>query len=754
MKKTLALILALILLLSSVPITAAARGAQTPQIVETVYPTDDVVVADIVATEAPYSADSTGENDVSAVLQRALNDCAANGGGTVFLPVGRYRLSGSIKIPQFVTLRGDRQDPDEGTEYGTLIIADPESRDAMTPGLITVGASAGAVGLTVWYEDQTLDDVKPYPYTFYVVGNGDYMLQTIKDVTLINSYRGVGASSECANGVGQCHEMFTVENLKGTCLFEGLNSYNSADVDTYKTVYILNKYWTRAGEAFNAPDGAALNAYTRKNAYGFVLGDLEWPQFADIRIADRRYGILFREGYRYCFSGVFTGLYVERCDYGVYVPRDVLDNRGQSWGIGILRGKIEGSVYAVYDPDAHAFLMTDVTVSGVVSGDNIRRYNADTIGLIPDLARAYTKPASNLYVVSADTSGRTDASAAVQNVLDEAAAAGGVVYLPGGLYRFDGPVTVPAGVELRGSSSVPTRCQSGNSSGTLILAYYGYDPSLAPLITLGGDGAGLNGVRVDFPLNNPTDESGEYSTTVPAVFAASKDVYVTNCFITLAGVGVRMENAENAFIKKVVGCCYESMFDLSGCKDVFLEGCLQNGNTIPRNGYVRLGLPELVNRLTENHLFDYVFIPITRVRTEFIRLEKCENVTVFQTFIYGGKSFLKSTDSAAILVNVGSDGQSKQSPTLELSGGRTTILNSMRSTSDGQLGFRFFLLNRRAALRSYNSQGVDLMYKEAPVLRNMGCGELAGGEDLYLLLQPLYAMQNLFGTLKMRIRQN
>ena len=66
MKKTLALILALILLLSSVPITAAARRAQTPQIVETVYPTDDVVVADIVATEAPYSADCTGENDVSA----------------------------------------------------------------------------------------------------------------------------------------------------------------------------------------------------------------------------------------------------------------------------------------------------------------------------------------------------------------------------------------------------------------------------------------------------------------------------------------------------------------------------------------------------------------------------------------------------------------------------------------------------------------------------------------------------------------
>ena len=751
MKKTLLWLLVFSLLLSAVPAAAAAR-TQTPRIMETVYPTDDIVIADIVATVAPYSVDSTGAEDVSATLQRALNDCAANGGGTVFLPVGEYRLCSPIKIPQFVTLRGDRQDPDEGTDYGTLLIADVPSDDAMTPGLITVGASAGAVGLTVWYPDQTLDDVKPYPYTFYVVGNGDYMLQTVQHVTLLNSYRGVGASSECENGVYQCHEMFTVEDLKGTCLYEGLNSCNSADVDTYKTVYMLNKYWAEAGERFHAPEAATLNDYTRANGYGFVLGDLEMPEFADIRIADRQYGMLFRKGIRCRFSGLFSDLFITDCDYGVYVKDDAVDLRGKTWGIAVLRGRIEGRVCAVYNPNKNACLLTDVTVTGKTEGVNVRRVCADTSSFVPDYAHTYQKPQPRLYVATADRTGRTDASAAVQQTLDEAAITGGVVYLPGGLYRFDGPIAVPAGVELRGSSSVPTRCQGGNSSGTLILSYYGYDPSLSPLVTL-GQGAGLNGVRIDFPLNNPTDDSGEYRRTVPAVYSEAADVYVTNCFFTLAGVGVCLNNAPDAFLKKVVGCCYEAMFDLTGCENALIEGCLQNANALPRNGYASLGIPELTDRLTENRLFDYVFIPITRVRTDFIRLTGCRGVTVFNTFIYGGKTYLKATDSEVVLTNVGSDGSSKEAPTLDLTGGETTVLNSMRSTSDGQLSYRFYECGERAALRSYNSMAVDLLYQEGPVLKNIRPADLREGERLYLLLQPFYRLTAAFGRMRMDIKQ-
>jgi hypothetical protein len=43
-------------------------------------------------TEAPYFADNTGSADVTAILQKALNDAGQSGGGVVFLPAGTYRI--------------------------------------------------------------------------------------------------------------------------------------------------------------------------------------------------------------------------------------------------------------------------------------------------------------------------------------------------------------------------------------------------------------------------------------------------------------------------------------------------------------------------------------------------------------------------------------------------------------------------------------------------------------------------------------
>lgn len=753
MKRIISLILCFSILSVFALPSFAEEAVQNPVIVETKYETDDVVVADIVVTQSPYNADNTGETDVTAVLQKAIDDCAAMGGGTVFMPEGRYLVKGNIYIKQFVTLRGDYLDPDIGKAYGTIIVADVESDENMTPGLITVGASAGAVGLTIWYPEQDVENVKPYPYTFYVTGNGDYMLQTIKNCTLINSYRGIGACSECENNVYQCHEMLTIENVKGTCLSEGLNSHNSADVDTVKTFYIDNKYWAEAGDGFNAPDEEKIDEYTRQHGIGLIIGDLEWPQFADVRISDRLGAIHFRKGIRYSYSGIFTDLYITDCDYGLYAEKDIIVRRGLSWGTGIVNGVIDCTEYAIYHPGDVAMLLTNVEVNGKIKGANIRRYNTDTSSFAPDYDKCYEKPESILYVVEADKTGKTDASLSVQAKLDEAKETGGVVYLPAGLYRFDNPIKIPAGVELRGSSSVPTRCQGGNSSGTLVISYYGYNKGDEPLVTLDGDKAGINGMRFDFPLNNPTDASGKYMKTLPAIYSNADEVYINNCYVTLASCGIKLENSDNAFIKKVIGCCYESMFSLENCKDTFIEGCLQNANTLPRNGYANFSVPELSNRLTEDKLFEYVFIPITRIHTDFIKLDSCENVTVFNTFIYGGKSFLNSVDSTATIINVGLDGSSKTESAYIMSGGEITLLNSMRSTSDGKSGYNFYSIDNATKFRSYNSQSVDLLYREHMVLENIDETELLNGEKIYYTFSFFYKIQRFLGNLYVKIEQ-
>lgn len=743
MKKVISLALCFVLMMALIVPCAAteAKPELKPHIVNTIYPTEDIVIADVDITKAPYNADNTGKKDVTKIIQKAIDDCFEKGGGTVWLPKGEYRVTGNIYIQKFVTLRGEYQDPDEGTEYGTIIIADVESSNEMLPSLFTVGASAGAVGLTVWYPEQTVENVKPYPYTFYVEGNGDYMLQTIKNCTLLNSYRGIGASSQCELDIQECHEMMNIENVKGTCLYEGLNATNSADVDTIKTLYISNRYWANASKKFNAPDEEKLNEYTRKNGYGMVLGDLEWPNFADVEISNMLYGIQFREGFRYTFSGQFVDLRITDCDYGIHFPRHTMNRRGKTWGLAVANSIIEGSEYAILQEDYSAIQLANVETVGEVKrhwdGEPIKEYKADTYSLSPNYHITYEKPNSFLYIVEANKTGEKDVSANIQKKLDEAKNTGGVVLLPAGLYRLDKPITVPKGVELRGSSSIPNRCQGGCSNGTLIISYYGYNKNDKPLITLGGDNAGLNGLRIDYPLNNPVDDSGEYKKTSPVVYSKSNNIYVTNCTITLASSGIELENCENAFLKKVVSCCIDGMFTLKNCKNSVIEACHQNGNTLPRNGYENFDIPELKNRIKEENIFEYYFIPIGRKKTTYITLDTCENITVFNTFIYGGKSFLNAKDSTATFVNVGHDGSSKTEPALILSDGSINFLNSMRSTEDGQLCQNFYTIENETKFRSYNSQAVEMLFREKVILENIETEDLLEGEESYKFWEPV-----------------
>lgn len=122
MRKIFAIVLCLVVLASlMMPCTAASAVAPEAFIVKTIYPTDDVVIADADVTKAPYNADNTGKNDVTKIIQQAIDDCYNAGGGTVWLPEGEYRVTGNIYIQKFVTLRGEYQDPNEGNEYGTVI---------------------------------------------------------------------------------------------------------------------------------------------------------------------------------------------------------------------------------------------------------------------------------------------------------------------------------------------------------------------------------------------------------------------------------------------------------------------------------------------------------------------------------------------------------------------------------------------------------------------------------------------------------
>ncbi len=654
-----------------VVLTDSSTGKTEGRIVETMYPTEDVVIADIIPTKDGYAVSGDGVGDSTAGIQKALNDCFDAGGGTVYLPEGNYAIKGKLFIPPFVTLRGDWGDPDNGEGYGTVLSVYTDSTEAfdrgetVTEGTIMLGGSGGIVGLTFYYPRQNLNNVKPYPFVVYSDGLGaNYMLSTVKNVTVINGYRGIGA---CCTPSG-AHEQLTVENFKGTFLYCGSEVYNQADVGTWQNVTISNDYWKNAkGEGIKAADGDALDAYTKENTVGLKLGDLEWTEFINLKISSCKMGVEILRGKRIHFAGSMLNVEILDCGTGIYI-RD-LDSR---WGMLVSKGIIEGGIY---NRAFGTVKVCDVNITGTLHG-KIDQTAADSLAdYFINTQKSYTKPVATLYTASLDKTGATDVSDSLQSILNEAKKTGGAVYLPAGKYRLDKPISVPAGVELRGSSSVANRDQGGMCIGTVILAYYGDDESAnsekdAALITLSGENAGVNGLRILYPENSPLSDNVNTTYTVRGT---AKGVYIVNSAISSSGYGVDFRNCDDHFIKKVTTCCYYNSYILGG-KDGILSGCLQNGTVVYRTDTT---MPCLVNWPTNEALiWTELFNPITRASNQYIILDGAENETVFNTFIYGPNNMIVCKSSAAIAANVGSDNIGGAQIVCE--SGDLTVINSMR----------------------------------------------------------------------------
>lgn len=676
---------------------STATGETKPQIVETKYETTDIVIADIIPTEMGYAVDPTGETDSTDGIQAALYDCYYAGGGTVFLPSGNYAISDTIYVPPYVALRGDWQDPDEGTEYGTIISVWMEPDDCVGPGAFMLGGSGGVIGLTIYYPLQTIENVLPYPCAFYVNGiDNNFMLSTVKNVTVINGYRGIGT------GADNNHECLTIENYKGTFLSAATDIYNQTDAGTLDNVVISNKYWKEAAaDCMNAVSESAIDAYTLEHAVGLRMGGLDWTQFRNITIKGCSIGIEIVSARRVGFDGAMIDINIENCGKGMVV--NSLEERS---GLLIARSKIKGILENNW---IGTVKLCDVAVDEIKerAKNTVIQDESDLSGYEINYDKGYVKPKPNLLVAELEKGTTTDVSSQLQTFLNEMSAkGGGVVYVPGGTYRLDHAITVPANVELRGSSSVATREQITLSNGTLFLCYYGDDASSnaetdPALITLAGENAGLNGIRIIYPQNGPYD--ADLNTTY-TVRGTANGVYVVNCMITASGYGVDMRGCDNHFIERVVTCCYYNAFRVGG-KGGVLRGCLQNGTVL-----VRLNSENLENWIVESNMGADLYDPILRVNSEFIIAEDATDQLIYEAFMYGGKSLVVNRNSQNTLVaNVGADNLGRNSAMLVVDGGSMTLINAIRYN-----GYSYEL--KAGTLNLYNRVTYDVLDEATELL--------------------------------------
>lgn len=425
----------------------------------------ETVAASAVVTDSPYGADPAGVQDATDSIQAALDAVAAQGGGTVFVPEGIYRVDGNLVLDYGVTLQGAA-----GTFDGTVLLAYAGRGDTNAAPFITtaVGGDVGVIDLCVYYPEQNPSDIQPYPPTIQTGGR-----VTLRNLLLANSYFGI----YCKKWQGI--SMTVLENVCGTVLGRGIYSTWSAEFSWMRDVEFSNAYWEQAvemldGVPMSEADREAVGSFTRQNLIGLELQRVDGIAMDGIRADDAMLPVLLQPNPDEPGKG--TGCVV--ADW----PEARVEVGSQAWYGRMHYGNVD------HVPEAAGKQYTFAPVPQPARTD-----------LFIDVTR-------NPY--AAVGNGTTDDTFAIQQALDAAGAAGGgTVYLPQGVYKVSAPLTVPDGVELRG----PAGTVQGRESHSIctLAATYGHDaanPLTDPALITLGNHAGVRGFSIFHPLQ-PYDVS-------------------------------------------------------------------------------------------------------------------------------------------------------------------------------------------------------------------------------------------------------
>jgi len=112
---------------------------------------------------------------------------------------------------------------------------------------------------------------------------------------------------------------------------------------------------------------------------------------------------------------------------------------------------------------------------------------------------------TDIYVsdLGAVADGKTDNTAAFQAALDRAAAKGLTVTIPAGQYRFDGVLTIPEGVALKGIAEGPIMTRL--DKGTILLPCAGRDDENSPPFITMLNNSTLKGLSIYYPEQRAED---------------------------------------------------------------------------------------------------------------------------------------------------------------------------------------------------------------------------------------------------------
>jgi hypothetical protein len=352
------------LLMLIVSIANAQVGANRQQAnqhsIKTVYPTKDWVIADFVVTDPKFGAKAEPGFDNRRAFQAAIDSANINGGGVVYIPAGNYEFRSTqtatrnvrvrkgteqtmqdfkfervLNLPSGVQLRGDRADPElnNGKVLGTILEVrvgknapnyngnveswwnDSQAGNALrttytsiADRFINMNSGSGVTNLSIWYPEQDINDIKPYPWTLFQP-NGD--CATVENVTLVNAYNGFYSAPS---------ELHYVLNSCITALSTGIEIHVCTDIGRIENVKIDPKYWANSGLP-GSPPLAKVTGYTRANGTGFNMHRSDWEYVSYLYVSGYKTGMwIGREpGYSDTPNAQLYEIHIKNCGTGLYV---------------------------------------------------------------------------------------------------------------------------------------------------------------------------------------------------------------------------------------------------------------------------------------------------------------------------------------------------------------------------------------------------------------------------------------------------
>ncbi len=213
-----------------------------------------------------FGAKGDGVTDDTAAIQKALDAAAADGGGTVQLPTGRFLIKTHLTFPPHVSLQGVWKKPNRGEEgkHGTVLLAVEGKGDENATPFISMKDNTCISGVTIFYPEQIRAN-PPHAYPWTIQGQGDDV--GILNVTMVNAFKAVDF------GTFLCGRHY-VDGLYAYPFKMGVFVNQCYDVGRLNNIHL----WP----FFDLDPNSPLWAYTRENGTGFMFGRTDGEMVSNV----------------------------------------------------------------------------------------------------------------------------------------------------------------------------------------------------------------------------------------------------------------------------------------------------------------------------------------------------------------------------------------------------------------------------------------------------------------------------------------